>query len=184
MLKINNENKPPDCFGLSFGATDPLCIGGYDPIYTDSAGGHTRRACNFASACASRTQAGGNQAAPQNFVPVGQLVRPHTTVTPPTATRPPYPSYGHPAPRPSTYGQLPQQQPPMQHLPGMANVPIGHYSMPQYLTVREAPDSGHVVRRLSFELLRSMGKSFGHTLANFFDFEMFGTPRRPPNGQP
>lgn len=70
-----------------------------------------------------------------------------------------------------------------QHLPGMNNVPTGHYTMPQYLTVREAPDSGHVVKRLSFELLRSMGKSFGHTLANFFDYELFGTPR-PPDRQP
>jgi hypothetical protein len=184
VLKPNNENVPPDCFGLSFEASDKLCIGGYDPVYTDGSGSHTRPACNFSSACAARVQASG-RSHPPNFVPAGSLVRPHTTVTPPAATRPPYPAYGQPQqPRPTAYGPPSSyQQPPMQHLGSMSNVPLGHYSMPQYLTVRETPDSGGVAKRLSFEILRSMGKSFGHTLANFFDMEIFGRPR-PPNGQP
>jgi hypothetical protein len=51
-------------------------------------------------------------------------------------------------------------------------VPV-NYGMPQYLTVREPVNGQRLFTRLGVEVLRSMGKSFGHTLANFFDVEMF-----------
>lgn len=187
MLKTNNENVPPACFGQSFDAKDKLCVGGYDPIFTGN-NSKIRPACNFSTACASRIQ-GRASAQHQQLVPPSSLVRPHTTVTPPSSAplRPPYPTYGGPSMRAPAYGPQQPAPPPYaatQHLPGMNNVPVGHFSMPQYLTVREAPDSGHVVKRLSFELLRSMGKSFGHTLANFFDTDVFGRRPGPPDRQP
>jgi hypothetical protein len=52
-------------------------------------------------------------------------------------------------------------------------VPV-NYSMPQYLTVREPANGQGLVKRLGKEVMRSMGKSFGHTLAHFFDVEPFG----------
>lgn len=63
-----------------------------------------------------------------------------------------------------------------------------NFSIPQYLSVREPVTSGGVMKRLSWEVFRSMGKSIGHTLSNFFDSEAFGfrppPPRNPEDSGP
>lgn len=48
-----------------------------------------------------------------------------------------------------------------------------NYGLPQYLTVREPVTGGALMKRLGVEVIRSMGKSFGHTIAHFFDVEIF-----------
>lgn len=66
--------------------------------------------------------------------------------------------------------QQQQQQQPYQMMPGYQQMMPVNFAIPQYLTVREerAPD-GSVWGMLLREIARSMGKSFGHTLSNFFD---------------
>ena len=65
-------------------------------------------------------------------------------------------------------GMPPQH--PQQMVPGYQQMMPVNFAIPQYLTVREerTPD-GTVWGMLGREIARSMGKSFGHTLSNFFD---------------
>jgi hypothetical protein len=61
----------------------------------------------------------------------------------------------------------PTQTGPMMGLQQMMPV---NYSIPQYLTVREERRPGEgIFSMLGRELFRSVGKSLGHTLGNFFD---------------
>lgn len=173
LLKTNQVKKPiPTCYGLHFDKDAPECMGGHDAAFTDEDGGHVRGACDHVSACAARCQAN-RQNVPQ-VVPTSGLYRPPappTTFTQPSAVaaqpyRPPmYPGQSYQP----THGQ-PQYHPPV----GLAQMVPVNYSMPQYLTIREPSNGQGLVRRLGKEVLRSMGKSFGHTLAHFFDVEPFG----------
>jgi hypothetical protein len=61
-------------------------------------------------------------------------------------------------------------------------MPINHY-MPQYLTARQPVVPGQsMAKRLLIEAGRSIGKSLGHTIAHFFDVEIFGAGGNKPNG--
>lgn len=182
MLK-SYDDKTPSCFGSLFDPNAKECMGGYDVAFTDGHGGHVRSQCDYVGTCSQRVQQ--NRSAPK-LIPPGSLVRPHTTFSGPQAyTRPTAPSLPTagtpPGPRPwSPPSQhLPQGYPPQSGLQQMMPV---NFSIPQFLTVREPVTSGNVVKRLSWEVFRSMGKAIGHTLANFFDSEAFGF--RPPPPRP
>lgn len=178
MLKTNQTTKTvPNCYGLQFDRNAPECVGGNDAAFTDEDGGHVRPACDMVSACSTRCQAN-RQHAGQAVVPASSLYRPQappTTFTQPNVTaaqpyRPPmYPGQ-------QTQGYPPVHAAPSQYHPqgGLAQLVPVNYSMPQYLTVREPATGQGLLRRLGTEITRSMGKSFGHTLAHFFDVEPFG----------
>lgn len=51
-------------------------------------------------------------------------------------------------------------------------VPV-NYGMPQYLTNREPIEGRGLLVRLILEVIRSVGKASGHTIAHFFDVEAF-----------
>jgi len=167
MRQDNDEEDVPKCFGKKFDATALECTGGDDPAYSAKTGELRRPKCDMMSSCAVRTQAAVHGS---NVVPQQSLVRPSTTFTPPAATAQPY--------RP---GYLPQQQAiQAQHHPqqyqqvGLPQAVPVNYGMPQYLTTREPVNGGGLLKRLGLEVLRSLGKSAGHTVAHFFDVESFG----------
>jgi hypothetical protein len=55
-------------------------------------------------------------------------------------------------------------------LPGYQQMMPVNFHVPQYLTVREDRRPGEsIFTMLGREVLRSIGKSIGHTLGNFFD---------------
>lgn len=177
MLKTNQTTKTvPNCYGLQFDRSAPECVGGHDAAFADEDGGHVRPACDMVSACSTRCQA--NRQHGGQVVPASSLYRPPappTTFTQPsTVAAQPY--------RPPMYpGQTNQGYPPAHAAPSQYHPPVGlaqmvpvNYSMPQYLTVREPANGQGLVKRLGKEVMRSMGKSFGHTLAHFFDVEPFG----------
>lgn len=162
----DDEDEIPSCFGKKFDATAIDCVGGEDPAYTAKTGERKRPKCTMVSACAVRTQAM-SRGAGNNVVPVQNVVRPSTTFTPPSMAAQPYrPSYM--PPQPQQYHQQQYQQVGLQQA-----VPV-NYGMPQYLTNREPAQGRGMMARLGIEVLRSLGKSAGHTLAHFFDVEAFG----------
>jgi hypothetical protein len=69
---------------------------------------------------------------------------------------------------------------PMGPVPGFQQMMPVNFHIPQYLTVREDRRPGEsIFQMLGREIFRSMGKSVGHTLGNFFDTTpLFG--REPP----
>ena len=82
--------------------------------------------------------------------------------------RPQYPQYQH-----QQMQQQMQAPPPMQ-MGYQQMMPVNHY-MPSYLSVPEPVQEGDsIMGRLLREVGRSMGKSVGHTIANFFDNNVFG----------
>lgn len=166
MLKNDvGQSGPPDCFGKWFDRTASECVGGHDTTYTDASGRHIRPPCDYQGECATRAQA-------TKLIPAAALNRPpqqYATSNP--YARPPWqsPPYQPPAP-PTPQSQYHQQMMPV------------NFAIPQYLTVRE-PVHRPRGRRLLVEVLRSMGKAFGHTISNFFDFEAF-TDNQPVQPQP
>jgi hypothetical protein len=162
MLKPSPQT--PECYGKRWDGTEPACVGGNDPTYTNERGEHRRPPCDFQESCSIRTQAG-----KQQLVPVSMLNRQQVQPTPPPQ------AYARPWQAQPQYSQPPTQQHGYQQM-----VPV-NYGMPQYLTVRE-PMHEKRGKRLFIEIVRSLGKSFGHTLANFFDSEAF-TTRPPPRGE-
>lgn len=175
---LKSQAAQPQCFGELFDNTAPECIGGFDSKWTGGVGGNrVRPVCDFVNTCAQKTQQTANH---QQVIPVGNLVRPpqpHTTFgtsASPSYTRPPTPmqsrawappSQQQPTAPQTTYGSQHYQHPPQFS---------GHYGIPQYLTVRQPVNSGPILERMWWETLRSIGKAIGHTLANFFDSEVFG----------
>lgn len=75
---------------------------------------------------------------------------------------------------------VPPQMAMMPHAVPM-NMPAPGMHMMGYLAVPEPIVEGqHWAARLGFSILRSAFKASGHTVANFFDFNPFGT--YPENG--
>jgi hypothetical protein len=173
MLKNNyTTEEKPNCFGKMYAASAPECVGGHDPAYLNEENGtRVRDRCNFASSCAAQMQAYRNAGTPVH-VPVTNLTRPVTSFTPTSPiARPPW------APPP----QAPVQPQHWQHS-AQQMMPINHY-MPQYLTVRQPVIPGQsMAKRLLIESGRSVCKSLGHTIAHFFDVEIFGPGGNKPNG--
>lgn len=176
MLKLNHTTEEkPQCFGKLYVSTAPECIGGHDPAYlNEENGSRVRDRCNFAAPCAATMQAYRNAGNPVH-VPLANLTRPVSAFTQ-AGPRPPWgPPQVQPA-QPIQHYQQPQwqqQQPQWQH-GAQQMMPINHY-MPQYLTVRQPATPGQsLARRLLIESGRSIGKSLGHTIAHFFDVEVFG----------
>lgn len=163
----------PTCFGQHYEPI-PECVGGFDIALNGGKGG-IRERCNYVSACSVRTHAANNAAA---VIPASSLVRPHPT--PFTAPS----GYS----RPSLPSSVPARMNPMERtwVPPHLQAPPQHFSnqygVPPYLTMRQPDSTGGVLRRMLFEIVRSMGKSIGHTIAHFFDVEIFGI--RPQQPQP
>ena len=159
----DDDDELPKCFGKKYDATAVECTGGDDPAYSARTGESKRPKCDMVSQCAVRTQA---MTHGSNLIPQQNLVRPSTTFTPPAAVSQPYrPGYAQHPPavaQPQQYQQVGLQQ----------VVPV-NYGMPQYLTAREPVHGGGLLKRLGLEVLRSLGKSAGHTVAHFFDVESF-----------
>lgn len=158
----DSTGEVPNCFGKAFLSSAPECVGGHDMAYTDDDGGHIRPPCDFVTSCSARTQAMKNTRliAPQNLVrPPTQFHSYTTPYAPPTSSQ----SHAHYPPVPVPH-----------HPPGgfQQMMPV-NYGLPQYLTVREPVTGGALMKRLGVEVIRSMGKSFGHTIAHFFDVEIF-----------
>jgi hypothetical protein len=167
----------PNCFGDLFEDTATECVGGFDAKWTDGPGGsRIRPMCDFVDACSKRVHE--RKAGPQ-IIPTSSLLRPqpHTSfgTSPPTSG---YQSYTRPAAPQRAWSPPSQQQaPPPQYAPNQYQHQshfAGHYGIPQYLSVRQPVNSGPIVERMWWEVLRSVGKAIGHTLANFFDSEIFG----------
>jgi hypothetical protein len=85
------------------------------------------------------------------------------------------PQYGQPqmAMVPPQMAMLPQAVPMNMQAPGMHI--LGYLAVPEPIM-----EGQHWASRLGFSILRSAFKASGHTLANFFDFNPFGS--YPPNG--
>jgi len=80
---------------------------------------------------------------------------------PPQYYQPPYPPMAPPPP-------------PQQHYGGQYQL---NYMMPAYLSVPEARHPGQSIWAiLGRESIRAIGKSFGHTIAHFFDMNPFRLP--------
>lgn len=165
------QDKLPVCFGQTFDRNAPECMGGHDPAYTDDDGRHVRPPCDVASSCSIRAQAS-RQTTPTQVIPPANLVRPPTAFTQPSSPAQMY--------RPHFQQGYPQ------HVATVAPVAAPHYPpgapqmmpmnsyMPQYLTAREPVNGQGLPKRLGLEMLRSIGKSLGHTIAHFCDVEIFG----------
>lgn len=178
MLKLDqSKDLAPNCFGQQFDRTAPECVGGHDPAFRDDEGGRVRPACEMVSSCSVRTTA---QRQNPQLIPAAHIARPPTAFNQPQ----PRPMYqppvvaGAPVMQPyrpqgafvPPYAQHVQQA---QHA-GLQQMIQVNYAIPQYLTVREPVNGQRLFTRLGVEIVRSMGKSFGHTLSNFFDTEIFG----------
>lgn len=177
MLKTVTETAPK-CFGLHFEAEAPECVGGYDPSYNDNPG-HIRERCNYAGSCSEKVAG----VRTQPLIPASSLTsRPYTSFgnVPAGYARP---TSGAPAVATNGVPSAPWRPPTA--YPPVATPLAGfspHYGVPQYISMREPQTSGGLGKRLGLEVLRSMGKSFGHTIAHFFDVEAFGV--KPPTGRP
>lgn len=174
----------PKCYGLSWDDTQPKCAGGRDATYTDDHGSHIRERCDFFGSCGARVQASRQLIQPQ------QLVR-----TPAPAIPPPF------VPSPSLAQtqqiqvlmqqmeqmrqtiqqqntQLHSQQP--RYTSGYTPQPVQsqmmatEFSMPRYLTVPEPRGVTSIWSLLGREIVRSIMKSAGHTMANFWDTTPIG----------
>lgn len=165
---------PPDCYGKHFDRSEPTCVGGHDPAYTDDDGRHVRESCAMASSCAARCQAN-RQLAPQ-IVPATNLINnrpqaPLTSFSQPTQAAQPYRPAAYTNPSIQYHQPTPSQYHPQAGVQQM--VPV-NYGIPQYLSVREPVNGQSLPKRLGMEVLRSLGKAVGHTIAHFFDVEAVG----------
>jgi len=174
---LKSQTEQPQCFGELFDSKAAECVGGFDSKWTGVGGSHIRPLCDFVNACAQKTQ---QAESPQQVIPPGNLIRPQPHTTFGTSSTP-----GYPRPSaPPTPMQSRAWAPPSQQVTTPTNYGAqhyvhptqfaGHYGVPQYLTVRQPVSSGPILERMWWETLRSVGKAIGHTLANFFDSEVFG----------
>jgi len=170
----NQTSQPPSCFGELFDKTAAECVGGFDSKWSGVGGSRVRPVCDFADSCARTVSDKQHQ-----VIPTSSLTRPqpHTAFgnsTPSGYQRPTVPAQPTRTWEPPSQHQPQQQQryatQPYQHPSHFS----GHYGIPAYLSVRQPSNSGTIVERMWWETLRSMGKAIGHTLANFFDSEVFG----------
>lgn len=196
------EERPP-CFGKLWNPNETECNGGADPKYTHPRnGGHVREKCDFFNSCGATVQAA--LISPQSLVRP-PLVTPAPATTSdgfrrymqqrqiesqqaeemrrqvalqqqqrvmPVAPYPttPYPYYPQAAPQPVQHPAYGYPAPSYQL----------NYMMPGYLTVPEMRVPGQsLFGLLGREALRSMGKSLGHTISNFFDVHPFRLPPAP-----
>lgn len=155
MQKVSDQ--PPSCYGKMWSGTEKECVGGLDATYTDENGRHIRPPCDYQESCSVRTQAG------RNVVPTSNLTRPNPTTTSQSW-------------QPNRSWQQSSWNNQQHHIPNNPHSFPTNYGIPQYLSVRE-PVHQPRGRRFIVELLRSMGKSAGHTIANFFDLEVFSTKK-------
>jgi len=180
---------PPPCFGSSWSPNAVECKGGLDPTYTNPRNGsHLRDKCLWYGQCATKTNANSITRA-QPMVSPQQLLRPAgmpVTVGSPVMQAPRYPMM-------QQMLQVPQMH--MMQAPQMLAPPHVAYYGPQavptsyqqpgmqvlaYLAIPEPVDSTVPWwKRLLHEVLRSMAKSFGHTVANAFDHMTITKPRPP-----
>lgn len=156
-------NQTPSCFGKLWDAGEPECAGGYDPSFVGANGSKSRPRCDFFESCKIRkvmSNANDQQRVAQSLIPPQTLVRPPQgpytqpyqgrTAAPPQPQQPYYP-----------YPQV--QVPPMQMM-------STNFSMPAYLTAPESRQEDESFwAPLGREIVRGMGKAFGHSLAHFFD---------------
>ena len=171
MLKTNHEaDALPKCFGdpKLFDRAAPECVGGHDPSHynqnpsSQHFQSQVRDACDWVNQCSTRVQA--------QLIPAASLVRPQAPASP-WSTK-----FTPPAQVPQSQPwkpQSPQFVPPHQQAQQFMSTT---YGIPQYLSVREPQTSGGFGARLARESVRSILKSVGHTIAHFFDTEIFGGP--------
>jgi hypothetical protein len=174
---LKSQTDQPPCFGQLFDDKAPECVGGFDSKWTGGVGGNrVRPTCDFVNACAQKTHQAAN---PQQVIPTSNLIRPpqpHTTFgtsASPGDARPPTPMQSRAWAPPSQQQPAPPQTYGTQHYTYPTQF-AGHYGIPQFLTVRQPVNSGPILERMWWETLRSIGKAIGHTLAHFFDSEVFG----------
>lgn len=174
------DDKPPTCFGTQL--WDPRhtdCVGGPNPAYKDpETGQHVQRPCKYYNACGARYQAERQkQLIPTTALtrqvpaPMQQVARPYGSGGPTQPIVPQQPQQSFPAQVMQQLLAHQQQQVKNGQLPvGYQQMMPVNYSVPAYLTVREEQmENEGVFSVLGRELFRSVGKSFGHTLAAFFD---------------
>lgn len=183
------------------------CIGGQDPAFTSERGDHVRDKCIFFEGCGQRAQASKMEAArglldPKNLIRRDvPLLGPARPVAAPTA--PPAPNFierfatamahqhaqaGYPplptVPSMPYYGMKPTssvQQPAVPAPPayGYQQMMPVNYQMPGYLTVPEQRYEGQSFWSfLGRTVLRSLGKSMGHSIAHLFDTVPLAPPPR------
>lgn len=193
------REEPPSCYGGPL--WDPKakeCAGGIDPAFTSEDGGHQRARCMFFESCGTKLQATRMESA-RNLIDSRNLVRKDVPLLGPAR-----PLQQEHAPSIAGYverfaqslaqqqGQYAQTQARPIHLPlpqQMQQVPQQYgyqqmmpvnYQMPAYLTTPEERAEGEsfwaVLGRV---LLRSIGKSIGHSIANMFDTVPLGGRRSP-----
>lgn len=171
----------PSCYGTeAWSATAAECVGGLDPTYVHpETSTRIRERCKFFSEC-SRASATNRATAQRQFIPTNHLtqyISPVRVQTTPQAYVPP---------RPATMGFRPAgatpivgaHQQPQVHQAQYVNGRAIRQQAPgnaihSYLANPE-PDGPHWVKRLGREMFRSVGKSLGHSIASFFDFNTIG----------
>lgn len=191
----------PTCFGDAklWDPKEKECAGGLDPAFTDDNGSHYRQKCLFFEACGTKVQASKVESA-RALIDPKSLVRPSAPLLGPA--RPPEQSFVESFARslvqqqymPPVAQQPQQYVPPAQqlqqrsiHLPPQAvqaqpqqfyqqMMPV-NYQMPAYLSVPEVREVGESFWAvLARTVLRSIGKSLGHSVANMFDTVPLGPP--------
>lgn len=183
---IERQNDLPRCFGKDWDDKVPACAGGLDPTYKDpETGSRVRERCMFFSPCGAQVAAKRT-----SLIPQSQLVRQPLQVAQQPAAAQPNQSVqlAQAMKKIEELQQLVYQQ--AAHMQGK-NVPFipylqqppqpqmmaVEYKMPGYLTVPEPrTSSASVWTLLGREITRSMFKSAGHTLANFWDVTPIGKP--------
>jgi len=181
---IEQREELPKCFGKAWDDRAAACAGGLDPTYKDpETGSHIRERCIFFTTCGARVQAGRMQ----QLIPQNQLVRPPAL--------PPVQTLAAPN-QAAQLAQLMKQLEAMQQIIHQQNLQLANrhgmstnplqpmlptqmmaveYRMPGYLSVPEPrTKTASVWTVLSREIARSMFKSAGHTLANFWDTTPLG----------
>lgn len=203
-IQTQVQEERPSCFGKLWNPNETECNGGPDPKYNHPKnGGHIREKCDFFNECGARVQA-------QRLITPQQMVKQPIITPPPAAQANSFREFmqrkqiveeeterarlaashqQQQRPQMPYYAQQPQQQPPYypqqqaypQPVYQQQMMPV-NYGMPSYLSVPEMRIPGQsFVGLLGREAVRAMGKSFGHTLANFFDMNPFRLPP-PPGG--
>ena len=202
MVDLSRED-PPDCFGKLWDPKAKECTGGMDPAFTDENGSHVREKCIFFESCGARLQASRMEPARSLIDPKSLLKN-----TPPLLSPAKPPSQTSQfverfitavANRPVQQVQQVQQaaptsmnQPPRPlYLPPPAipqGVPVAgyqammpvNYQMPGYLSVPEQRyPTESFWKFLGRTVLRSIGKSLGHSIAHLFDTIPLGTQPPP-----
>lgn len=180
----------PSCYGKDWDKNVPECAGGPDPNYTHpQTQQHIREQCNFFQSCGVRVQAARS----------AQVIPPQNLVRPPIVPPPPAPAPGQTfrdyvqatsaahleatrqqalaGARPPIVPSQPTWQQQQQHptmYQGHAQYPAPmyqlNYQMPGYLTVSEERLPGESLWVVvALEIVRSLIKAFGHSLAHAVD---------------